>query len=129
MTQILRPEEVDARMSGLSEGVLPPKGGTKLDEGKAPMDLIPPEAMWAMANRLRIGAKKYDRRNWEKGILFSRVFAAICRHLWAWWGGEDVDPDGDGSSHIDAVLINVAFLVAFEKRGRTDLDDRPKHGR
>ena len=103
--------------------------GIKLDAGKAPMDLIPPEAMWAMANRLRIGAKKYARRNWEEGIVFSRVFAAILRHLWAWWGGEDIDSDGDGSSHLEAVLINAAFLVAFEKRGRTDLDDRPSHGR
>ena len=128
MTHVLTLDEIDALMSGLSEGELLPKGGTKFDAGKAPMDLIPPEAMWAMANRLRIGAKKYDRRNWEKGILFSRVFAAICRHLWAWWGGEDTDPEGEGSGHLEAVLTNVAFLVAFEKRGRTDLDDRPKTG-
>lgn len=103
--------------------------GVKADDGKAPMHLIPPEAMHALANRLRLGAKKYDARNWEKGIAYSRVHSALLRHLFAWWSGEDIDPDptAEGSSHLEGVLINAAFLVAFEKRfgAGSRFDDRP----
>ena len=106
------------------------KLGVKFDSGKLPMELIPPEAITAMARRLQIGAKKHEARNWEKGLLATQVQGALMRHLNDWAAGidDDSDPLADGSSNLEGVLINAAFLVAFEKRGWLGgtLDNRPR---
>jgi len=104
--------------------------GTKADGGKLRMDLLPVEALESLARRLTLGAEKYGPRNWESGIEYSRVYAALLRHLLAWWSGEDIDPDpiAKNSHHLEGVLINAAFLVTYVKRGMIDFDDRPsKH--
>jgi hypothetical protein len=88
---------------------------TKHDNGKLRYDLIPPEAMQGLAQALTYGATKYGDRNWEGGLNPGRVFAALQRHLWAWHGGEKTDPES-GLSHLDHVLVNAAFLKAYEAR-------------
>lgn len=108
--------------------------GTKLDTGKARMDLIPPEVPFALAEVLGFGAFKYADRNWEKGMKWGRVFAALMRHLWAWWGGQgptaknfvfgDLDEETK-FSHLWHALCCVSFLVAYEQRGVGE-DDRFK---
>ena len=87
------------------------------------MHLIPPEAIEALAQVLGFGATKYEPRNWESGLHYSRVFAAAMRHLWAWWRGEDKDAE-TGFCHLDHALTCVAFLVSYERRGMKSFDDR-----
>lgn len=101
--------------------------GKKADSDKLRMDLLPVEALEAMAIRLSIGARKYGDRNWETGLAYSRFYAALLRHLLAWWGGQDIDsdPEAEGSSHLEGVLINAAFLVTYAKREMRGFDDRP----
>ena len=103
--------------------------GVKYDSEKIRMDLIPPEALQAIAERFTIGAKKYGDRNWENGIGYSRIYGAVLRHLVAWFSGEDRDPEtpeGIGDSHLDAAFCNLAMLSTFARRGMTHLDDRPR---
>lgn len=100
--------------------------GVKFDAGKLRMDLLPPDAMEALARILTDGAAKYGDRNWEKGMKWSRPHAALLRHLLAWWGGQDADPES-GHSHLWHVLTNAAFLVSYEMRGIGE-DDRPGTG-
>lgn len=102
----------------------PTQGGVKMDHGKTAYELIPVEGPAAVAAVLAYGAKKYAPRNWEQGMAWSRPFAAIHRHLAAWWSGETRDPD-TGYSHLWHVATNVFFLIAYEARGR-GTDDRPK---
>jgi len=97
--------------------------GVKFDTDKPRMDLIPPEAMVALAQVLTFGAAKYSARNWELGMDWGRPYAAMLRHLMAWWGGEDKDPE-TGMSHMWHALCCAAFLVSFEERG-IGKDDRP----
>lgn len=99
-------------------------GGTKHDTGKARWDLVPWDAVGAFVDVLTLGAAKYTDRNWEKGIQYSRLFAATQRHLIAWWEGQDTDPES-GRSHLAHAVCNGLFLLAFVRRGRTELDDRP----
>lgn len=99
------------------------EGGRKDDQDKLRYDLIPPELLESVADILTFGAKKYGPRNWEKGMTWGRPFAALMRHMWAWWRGEQTDPE-TGKSHLWHAACCIAFLIAFEARG-TGQDDRP----
>ena len=107
----------------LPNGAVVTTEGIKFDAGKLRMDLLPPEIDNAIARILTDGADKYGERNWEHGMAWSRPYAALRRHLIAWWAGEDTDPES-GHSHLWHVLTNAAFLVAYEQRG-IGTDDRP----
>jgi len=97
--------------------------GRKDDHDKPRMDLVPPEAFFALAAVLTFGARKYNERNWEQGMAWGRPYAALMRHMLAWWEGEDRDPE-TGYSHLWHALCCVVFLVAFEERC-IGTDDRP----
>ena len=96
--------------------------GIKLDSGKPRYELAPPEALAGQVRILTLGAAKYTDRNWERGMEWSRVFGAVQRHLWAWYGGEDNDPE-TGESHMHHAACCVAFLQTYIERG-TGTDDR-----
>ena len=101
-----------------------PNAGVKFDTDKPRYDLIPPELLDGVAKVLTFGAAKYGDRNWEQGIDSGRVFAALMRHMWAWWRGERDDPES-GMSHLYHAACNVAFLIAFESRDMiTDRQER-----
>jgi len=72
-------------------------------------------------------AAKYAPHNWEKGIDYSRVYGALLRHMMAWWGGEDTDPE-TGLSHLHHAACCIMFLQHFVEVGSEayrDRDDRP----
>lgn len=97
----------------------------KDDAGKARIDLIPHELIFATAQVLELGARKYAPNNWAKGAEWSRYFSAMQRHLWAWWGGQDCDPES-GRSHLAHAACCLAFLLAYENRN-LGTDDRFKN--
>lgn len=85
------------------------------------------ETMWKDLNELYDISRPVDTtgdRNWELGMNWSRVFGALMRHMWAWWGGEKVDPE-TGKSHLWHAGCCIAFLIAYEER-KVGNDDRPK---
>jgi hypothetical protein len=98
--------------------------GRKDDSSKARYDLIPPELLEATAQVLTFGAAKYNARNWEQGMAWGRPFGALMRHMWAWWRGEEKDPE-TGMSHLWHAACCIAFLIAYEQRCIGD-DDRYK---
>lgn len=87
--------------------------GTKFDADKVPFDLLSPYFLLGIAEVLKFGAKKYEPYNWAKGIKYSRVLAAMQRHLWAWWAGEDVDPE-TGMNHLWHAGCCLMFLIHYE---------------
>jgi len=97
--------------------------GRKDDQEKLRYDLIPPSTLQALATILTFGAKKYGARNWEKGIAWCRVFGALMRHLWAWWGRESIDQE-TGESHLWHAQCCLSFLIEYEATHK-ELDDRP----
>lgn len=96
--------------------------GRKDDTGKPRYDLLPPEALDAVARVAVIGAARYGDRNWEAGMAWGRVFAAMMRHAWAWWRGEEHDPQ-DGQHHLDSVIWCAMVLRAYVAR-QAGTDDR-----
>lgn len=97
--------------------------GRKDDGGKVRYELLPPELLDGVAQILTFGGAKYDDRNWERGMKWSRIFGALMRHMWAWWGGQQTDPE-TGKSHLWHAGACLAFLMAYEARS-TGEDDRP----
>ncbi len=100
------------------------KEGVKADKGKIPYELLAPEYLEATASVLQFGANKYGSRNWELGMDWSRPFGALMRHMWAWWKGEEADPE-TGMSHLWHAACCIMFLIAYEKR-QIGNDNRPK---
>lgn len=86
-------------------------------------DLLPADALLAVAEHFGRGARKYEDRNWEKGYAWSLSYAALLRHLLAFWGGEDIDEE-TGSLHLQAVGFHALALLAFSLRD-AGTDDRP----
>lgn len=99
-------------------------GGIKHDESKRRLDLVPSSLTNAVARILEFGAKKYGDNNWKKGLVWSRVYAALQRHLTDFWDGNDLDSES-ALPHLYHAACNVAFLIEFYEK-RKDLDDRYK---
>lgn len=85
--------------------------GTKL----ARFDLLPYDALTIVAEHYGKGAEKYDERNWERGYNWGLSYAALMRHLAAWWQGEENDPEL-GNTHLAAAAFHVLTLIAFQQR-------------
>jgi hypothetical protein len=85
-------------------------------------DLIPVFPLRELARLYGFGVKKYSDRNWEKGYEWSKSYAALQRHLNAFWGGEDFDAES-GVPH----LVNAAwhcFALVEWMQTHPEYDDR-----
>ena len=103
--------------------VTDPDTGGKKGTALARFDLIPAHPLWELAELYGIGARKYEDRNWERGYAWSLSFAALMRHAWQFWNGEDRDPEGQ--LHLASVAWHALSLMEF-MRTHPELDDRPK---
>lgn len=111
------------RMAPEEERVVDPATGGEKGRKLARFDLIPVEPLRLLAEHYGRGARKYADRNWEKGYAWSLSYAALMRHLTAFWGGEDLDAE-TGSPHIIAAAWH-AFALAEYTRTHPEKDDRP----
>lgn len=98
--------------------------GIKHDQDKADMSLLSNVALLKIAQVMTFGKKKYSAHNWRGGFVWSRPLAAAARHLFAYIGGEDKDPE-TGLSHLAHACCCLFFVLEFEDTHQ-DLDDRFK---
>lgn len=99
-------------------------------------DLVPVGPLRQLAVHYGRGAEKYTERdengnvtheggnNWRAGYEYSKSYAALQRHLLAWWGGEDLDPE-IGTSHLTAAAWHCFTLLEFMTT-HPEFDDRVK---
>lgn len=99
-------------------------GGTKHDQNKSMVELIPWEGLEEVGFALKFGAKKYSPHNWRKGFAWSRLAGAALRHIYQWLNGEDKDPES-GLSHLAHACACILMLLTHEKKGYGQ-DDRFK---
>lgn len=99
--------------------------GKKFDQGKNRLDLIPEDALWEVGKVYTLGAGKYGDWNWAGGIKYSRVVAALRRHLSKWQMGETLDQQ-DGQHHLASVAFNALALLHYDlnKERFKEFDDR-----
>jgi hypothetical protein len=91
---------------------------------KPRLELVPWAAVTEIAEVLTFGAEKYDANNWCRGARWGRYFAALCRHIFAWWSGEEKDPE-TGKSHLAHAGCCLFFLMEYQRNGWGS-DDRFK---
>jgi hypothetical protein len=93
------------------------------DDGAKPrMDLIAWDAVRVVAEVMTFGATKYAARNYY-GLEQSRIFAAMQRHVTAWWLGEDDDPE-TGLPHLAHAMSCTMMLLEMQLQELGN-DDRP----
>jgi len=93
---------------------------------KSRVELISPFALVRLGHWLRLGAEKYDDRNWEKGIPISSFVASGLRHLLA------IMERKTDEDHEAAVMFNAMGIIHTRemiRRGRlpAELDDLPQY--
>lgn len=86
-------------------------------------DLVPAAALVQVANVYGQGAMKYAERNWERGYAWGLSYAALQRHLHAFWGGENDDPES-GLPHLAHAAWHCLALMTW-RTTHPELDDRP----
>jgi hypothetical protein len=91
---------------------------------KPRLELVPWTAVSEIAEVLTFGADKYGANNWCRGARWGRYFAALCRHIFAWWRGENLDPE-TGKSHLAHAGCCLLFLMEYQ-RNDWGSDDRFK---
>ena len=88
--------------------------GIKHDAEKPRMDLLPFEALEAVAQVLTFGAVKYSVDGWKRVYDGERrCVAALLRHLCAHDRGEARDAES-GLLHAAHMATNALFILWFE---------------
>ena len=101
------------------------KGATKADGEKLDrFDLLPWDIIMEVAELYGIGARKYDDRNWEKGMSWGRLIRALFSHMAKFLLRRKYDPV-DGQRHIISVIWCGIALAYYEKH-ELGTDDRAK---
>lgn len=100
-------------------------GGQK-GQKLARYDLIPSAALRQVAELYGVGARKYSDNNWRRGYDWSLSFAALQRHAWQFWNGEDLDEES-GQPHMASVAFHALALLTFMEEQRV-YDNRPTKG-
>lgn len=92
----------------------------KHDAGKARFDLLDPEFEHECAEVLTSGAERYGAENWKQAEpqeARRRYYAALRRHLNAWYRGEPADPDS-ARSHLAHAYCCLQFLYYYDRAAR-----------
>lgn len=89
---------------------------------KPRLELLPGVALEQISEVLTLGAAKYGANNWARGARWGRYYAALLRHLFAWWRGKDCD-DETGLSHLAHAGCCLLFLMEYQ-RNSWGTDDR-----
>lgn len=97
------PEEGDGKASHFSEG-------------KSGVDQIPVEVLVEWGDIFTFGAKKYGRDNWKKGTDWHEFYGSALRHMFAFWGGEDIDPES-GKPHVVMAIWNLGAIRYYQLHG------------
>lgn len=85
-------------------------------DGKGDMYSLPPAAILRISKHYELGAKKYSRHNYMKGIPISSFMDSALRHIFKYLDGWD-DED-----HLAAAAFNILGAIQMEERN-PDMQD------
>lgn len=102
--------------------VVDPKTGGEKGQKDCQMGALDPASLTEIGKVAGFGAIKYARYNFAKGYRWSLSYDALQRHLMAFWGGENLDPES-GLPHLAHAAWHCLTLLTFSLRGK-GTDDR-----
>jgi hypothetical protein len=82
--------------------------GAKQSDTPCRFDLLPPEAMFAIAEVLKQGADKYGEENWRGLTVRDNINHAI-QHLYGWLMGDTAE------DHLAHAACRVLFALSLHK--------------
>lgn len=98
-----------------------------IGDTKPRLDLVPSALGIYASLAMRNGAEKYGPFNWrEKPVRAHVYYAALLRHLAAWFDGED-EAEDSGAHHLAHAAAGLAILLDAMATGNL-IDDRPTPG-
>lgn len=111
--------------------------GVKHDQNKRKLHMIPTEALNQEAQAFEIGAVKYGKWNFTRGLEVSRYLDSAMRHILAFKDGETMNveeislPEGRHTvmvcTHLGAARACLAMLIQNLESGKA-IDDRCTDG-
>lgn len=98
-------------------------------KNKVQIQRVPVALLVACEQAMTEGRLKYGEQSWRtSGEKVSNLIGGLIRHAFAFWDGEDLDPESaTGKTHLAGMVANLAILLDAEACG-TLTDDRPKGG-
>ena len=131
---VVEPPRTVTRLNADEVRTVSKTGGEKGDKLER-YDLIPVGPLREVARLYGMGARKYADRNWERGYPWHLSYAAMMRHLNAFWDGQINDehtptcPDDcvehTGMPHLAAAIFHAMALLEFTVT-HPEYDDRPQ---
>ena len=114
----------DKTIAPSSDGNIVDGFAPKFDATKVRVDLLPIDPMMQVANVFGFGAKKYFANSYRQGetVAWSRTYGSILRHLFAFWQGEDIDPES-GLPHLAHAGTQLFILMEHTAHNK-DKNDR-----
>lgn len=94
-----------------------PTKAKRYNKGKPRPTLVEPLAIEGLTAVLEMGAVKYGRNNWRKGLVASEILDSLLRHVNQLVKGETHDQES-GLPHIDHIGANWMFYSYFQKTGK-----------
>jgi hypothetical protein len=91
---------------------MPEQKGLRYNSGKRKWSLLHFKSLEPMIEVLEFGAKKYEPKNWQRGLDKSEVLESLQRHLASLFDGEDLDKES-GIHHIGHIMCNAMFYSYF----------------
>lgn len=104
----------------LDDNASPSIKGVKFDQNKPDLSLLPRVAKEGIARAFMDGQRKYGRYNYLNGMEWTRILAAIDRHLSAFNDGEDIAIDSQ-LNHLYHAGAGIMMLIEYyDKKLGTD---------
>ena len=115
---------VELHHAQMQESITPKREALRYDTGKPEMMYLMtfPNAIREFTKVCTYGGNKYDVGNYLKGAKYTQYVNCGLRHLFAWWGGEERDPESK-CLHLAHFVWNALCLCEMAIT-RKDLDDR-----
>lgn len=108
-------------------------GGQRLNAGKNRIELLPETWIWALADVMTQGSRKYDPRNWEKGMDWSAMIGCMHRHTAKFQAGQRYDGKEfnkelgtTGCHELAMVAWNALALMHYDLTGTGNNDLVPQ---
>jgi hypothetical protein len=96
--------------------IFPTGANRDMADGKGDMFSLPAAAIIRVSKHYELGAKKYSRLNYMKGIPISSFMDSALRHIFKYLDGWD-DED-----HLSAAAFNILGAIQMEERN-PDMQD------